>query len=196
MINIYSLSKKVEGVDTLEAFYKVGSKSKNTYGYLYTILAEDGFLYYTDGHFLIKIPYENIPNGCYAVHSQSAKELSLIQSKLNKNELPNYSKSIDKATANPTFFTDFSATKINSPADIVAVFTGFCFFKNFTSIDKLRSFDEKFLKPLFKEHLNFTVGAVSADQILFTYNEIIITVMGIAMHNNRYLDKKDTNGAA
>lgn len=197
MINIYSLDKKhVEGVATLGAFYGIRNKSKNTCGYLRTILADDGFLYYTDGHFLIRIPCESISNGCYSVHSQSAKELSLIQSKLNKDELPNYPKCIAKATANPTFFTDFSAARINSPADIVAVFTGFCFFKNFASIDKLRSFDEKFLKPLFKEHLNFTVGAVSADQILLTYNGIIITVMGIAMRNNRYLDKKDTNGVA
>lgn len=196
MINIYSLNKKVEGVDTLGAFYKVGSKSKTPFVYLHTILAEDGFLYYTNSYFLIRIPCESIPNGCYSVHSQSAKELLLTPNKLNKDELPNYPGCIDKATTKPTFFTEFCAAQINSPADIVAVVTGFCFFKNFSSIDKLRFFDERFLKPLFKEHLNFTVGTVSADQIIFTYKDIIITVLGKIVHNNRYLDIKGTNEAA
>lgn len=186
MMNVYSLDKKhVEGVATLGEFYKIEGKSKSPYGYLRTILADDGFLYYTNGYFLIRIPCESIPNGCYSVHSQSTKELLLIQNELTKDELPNYFKHIERATTNPTVFTNFSETRINSPTDIVAVFVGFCFFKNFSSIDKLRSFDEKFLKPLFKENLEYTIGAVSADQIIFTYKDIIVTVLGKIVTKNR-----------
>jgi hypothetical protein len=186
MMNVYSLDKKhVEGVATLGEFYKIGSKSKNSYGYLHTILADDGFLYYSNGYFLIKIPCKSVPNGCYSVHSQTATELLLVPNKLKKDELPNYFRSIEKATNNTTVFTNFSETRIDSPTDIVAVFVSFCFFKNFSSIDNLRSFDEKFLKPLFKENLNYTISAVSADQIVFTYNDIIITVMGKIVNKNR-----------
>lgn len=182
MMNVYSLGKKhVEGVATLGEFYKIGSKAP--YGYCRTILAEDGFLYYTNGYFLLKIPCKSVPNGCYSVHSQSTKELLLVPNKLKKDELPNYSSCIKKATNNTTVFTNFSETRIDSPTDIVAVFTGFCFSKNFSSIDKLRSFDEKFLKPLFKENLEYTISAVSADQITFTYNEIIVIVMARIIKN-------------
>jgi len=185
MMNVYSLDKKhIAGVATLGEFYKIGSKSKNSYGYLHTILAEDGFLYYSDGYFLIKIPYKSVPNGCYSVHSQTAAELLLVPSKLTKDELLNYSRCIEKATNDATFFTEFPANKIDSPADIVAIFVGFWVFKNPSSIEKLYSFNEKFLKPLFKENLEYTIGAVSANQIVFTYKDILITIMGKIVHNN------------
>jgi hypothetical protein len=185
MMNVYSLDKKHEGMATLGEFYKIGIKSKNSYGYLHTILADDGFLYYTDNHFLVKIPCENVPDGCYSVHSQTATELLLVQNKLTKDELPNYSRCIEKATNDATFFTEFPANKIDSPADIVAIFVGFWVFKNPSSIETLYSFDERFLKPLFKEHLDYTIGAVSANQIVFTYRDILITIMGKTVHNNR-----------
>jgi len=185
MMNVYSLDKKhVEGVATLGEFYKIGSKSKKHYGYVRTILVEDDFLYYSDGYFLIRIPCENIPNGCYSVHSQTAAELLLAPNELKKDELPNYSRCIEKTINNTTFFTEFPANKIESPADIVAIFVGFWVFKNPSSIEEIYSFDERFLKPLFKEKLEYTIGAVSANQIVFTYKDILITIMGKIVHNN------------
>ena len=113
MLNVYSLDKKhVEGMATLGEFYKVGIKSKNAYSaYSHTILADDNFLYYTNGCFIVKIPCESVPNGCYSVHSQTAAELLLAPNKLTKDELPNYSRCLEKTTNNMTFFTEFSANK-------------------------------------------------------------------------------------